>query len=192
MLPPNLINQIHPYLNSDVELIISATRGSKKRVWWLGECGHEWEAGLRNRAYLKQKCPYCFKGKVLLSFNDLRSLNLLRFATNKTVVGGFTKLLKHVERIYTPDFILTFSDHTVSDGGLYENNGFVDTKELSPDYMYVNRGVRVHKFNYRLKRSRNDPELQYDPALSERELAQLNNLPRIWDAGKTRWVKSYA
>lgn len=36
MLPPNLINQIHPFLNSDVELIISATRGSKKRVWWLG------------------------------------------------------------------------------------------------------------------------------------------------------------
>ena len=55
--------------------------------------------------------------------------------------------------------------------------------------MYVVKGERKHKFGYRLKRFRNDPTLQYVEGLTEKELAELNNLPRIWDAGKTKWVK---
>jgi hypothetical protein len=116
------------------------------------------------------------------------TLNLLRFANSKSVVVGFTKLLKYVRELHPKTkTIITFSDNTVSDGGLYENNGFTATKQLPPDYMYVVRGVRQHKFGYRLKRFRNDPELQYVDGLTERELATLNRLPRIWDAGKTKW-----
>lgn len=114
-------------------------------------------------------------------------LNIVRYATSGTVVGGFTKLLKHAERTYEPDSFITFADHTISDGGLYENNGFVIDKELPPDYMYVVNGERKHKFGYRLKRFRNDPGLQFAEGLTEKELADLNNLPRIWDAGKTRY-----
>lgn len=116
-------------------------------------------------------------------------LNLLRFATSVTVVGGFTKLLKYAERNFKPDSIITFSDNCVSDGGLYRNNGFVAVKELEPDYKYVVKGERVHKFRYRLKRFKEDPNLQYEEGLSERELALLNRIPRIWDAGKTKWEK---
>ena len=116
-------------------------------------------------------------------------LNIVRYATKKTVVGGFTKLLVYAERTLKPDSFITFSDHTVSDGGLYENNGFIADKELSPDYMYVVNGKRRHKFGYRLKKFRDDPDLLWDENLTERELALLNNIPRIWDAGKTRWKK---
>lgn len=118
-----------------------------------------------------------------------RTLNIIRYATSVNLVGGFTKLLKHAERTYKPDSFITFADHTVSDGGLYENNAFVADKELPPDYMYVVRGERKHKFGYRLKRFRNEPTLKYEEGLTERELAALNNLPRIWDAGKTRYRK---
>lgn len=118
-------------------------------------------------------------------------LNIVRYATHGTVVGGFTKLLKYAERTYSPEKFITFADHTVSDGGLYESNGFVADKELAPDYMYVVQGERKHKFGYRLKRFRNDPELKFQEGLTERELAALNNLPRIWDAGKTRYVKEF-
>jgi len=120
---------------------------------------------------------------------DGKTLNIVRYATNSTVVGGFTKLLKYAERTYQPDSFITFADHTISDGGLYEGNEFIADKELPPDYMYVVKGERKHKFGYRLKRFRDDPELLWDESMSERELAQLNNLPRIWDAGKTRYVK---
>jgi len=118
-----------------------------------------------------------------------RTLNIIRYATSANVVGGFTKLLKHAENLYQPESFISFSDHCVSDGGLYENNGFVADKELPPDYMYVVGGERQHKFGYRLKRFRNDSNLLWEEGLTERELALLNNIPRIWDAGKTRWLK---
>lgn len=84
--------------------------------------------------------------------------------------------------------VYTFSDHCVSDGGLYEQNGFVVDKVLPPDYMYVVGNRREHKFRYRLKRFREDPNLVYQDGISERELAKLNGLRRVWDAGKTRWL----
>lgn len=104
-------------------------------------------------------------------------------------LGGFTKLLTYAEREYTPSRFITFADHCISDGGLYEGNGFVVDKTLPPDYMYVVGDRREHKFDYRLKRFRNDPDLKYVEGLTERELAALNGLVRVWDAGKTRFVR---
>lgn len=116
--------------------------------------------------------------------------NIIRYASAKSVVGGFTKLLAYIEHNHN-DFSLfsTFSDHCVSDGGLYATNGFIADKELAPDYRYVVGLTRAHKFGYRLKKFKEDPNLLWKEGLTERELAKLNNLPRIWDAGKTRWVK---
>ena len=119
-----------------------------------------------------------------------KTLNIIRYATAANVVGGFTKLLSHAGKLYRPESFITFADHCVSDGGLYENNGFVADKELAPDYMYVVDGVRKHKFGYRLKRFQNDPNLEYVEGLSERELAAQNGLERVWDAGKTRYRKT--
>lgn len=126
---------------------------------------------------------------LVLRKENANDLNIIRYATSENVVGGFTKLLKYAEKTYTPDSFITFSDHCVSDGGLYENNGFVADKELDPDYRYVVNGERKHKFGYRLKRFKDDPALQWFEGLTERELADLNGIARIWDAGKTRWVK---
>jgi hypothetical protein len=117
-------------------------------------------------------------------------LNLLRYATSTSVVGGFTKLLSFVERNNpTVTEVVTFSDNCVSDGGLYENNGFTAVRHIPPDYMYVVNGVREHKFGYRLKRFRNDPNLLFIDGYTEKQLAELNGLARVWDAGKTKWVK---
>ena len=110
--------------------------------------------------------------------------------TAYSVPGGFTKLLKAAQGIYPEYPFITFSDHMVSDGGLYAASGFVADKELAPDYAYMVNGARQHKFGYRLKRFRTDPSLLWEEGKTERELADLNNLTRIWDAGKTRWVKS--
>lgn len=126
---------------------------------------------------------------LVLRKENANDLNIIRYATSENVVGGFTKLLKYTEKTYEPNAFITFSDHCVSDGGLYENNGFVADKELAPDYRYVVNGERKHKFGYRLKRFQDDPALQWFDGLTERELADLNGIARIWDAGKTRWVK---
>lgn len=123
--------------------------------------------------------------------SDGKTLNLLRYATSKSVVGGFTKLLSALQKLHPRvDTIITFSDNCVSDGKLYSAHGFLASKELEPDYMYVVRNERKHKFGYRLKRFETDPTLKHVEGLSEIELAKLNGIPRIWDAGKTRWVLS--
>lgn len=118
------------------------------------------------------------------------TLNIVRYVTSKHVVGGFTKLLKHAELSLSPARFVTSSDNCVSDGSLYAGNGFTAGKELAPDYRYVVKGEREHKSGYRLKRFREDPLLQWQDGLTEKELADLNSIPRIWDAGRTRWVKT--
>ena len=118
-------------------------------------------------------------------------LYLDRYATSCTVVGGMGKMLKDAieyGRDHNLQQIVTFSDHCISDGALYEKLGFTQDKELAPDYRYLTRGMRKHKFGYRLKKFRDDPNLVYQEGLTEKELAKLNGLERIWDCGKTRWV----
>ncbi|MCR4907553.1 MAG: zinc-ribbon domain-containing protein [Lachnospiraceae bacterium] len=44
--------------------------GSNKKVFWLGACGHTWEAAVKNRGN-GHGCPYCSGNRVLKGFNDL-------------------------------------------------------------------------------------------------------------------------
>lgn len=113
---------------------------------------------------------------------------LARFATSAIVRGGHSKLLKAFIREQGPQKIITFADRGVSDGGLYKTCGFAVDGEIAPDYTYLFKGSRVHKFNFRKPRFRDDPDLMFEGGLTERELAEMNNLPRIYDAGKVRWV----
>lgn len=126
---------------------------------------------------------------IILRKEKGNSLNIIRYATRDIVTGGFTKLIKYAETTYHPDQFFTFSDNMVSNGLLYANNEFKPELELKPDYMYVSGNKRQHKFNYRISSFRSNPNLQYQEGLTEKELAQLNGLFRVWDAGKTRWVK---
>ena len=59
------INEISP---SDV------SSGSHKKVWWICEKGHTWEAVIKNRALLGSGCPYCEHRAVLKGYNDLQTL----------------------------------------------------------------------------------------------------------------------
>lgn len=58
---PALAVQWHPTKNGDLKPS-DVTAGSGKKVWWLCEKGHEWEARIadRNRG---SGCPYCYWGK---------------------------------------------------------------------------------------------------------------------------------
>lgn len=118
------------------------------------------------------------------------ALRLERYCTSGLVRGGFSKILRLIKELGYLS-IKTFSDRLISDGSLYKKNGFQFDGELRPDYCYLVGNKRVHKFNYRIDRFRKDPNLIYRDGLSETELAELNNLPRIYDAGKIRWVISF-
>ena len=112
-----------------------------------------------------------------------------RYATDCILRGGFSKVLKYIDVVYDYTILETFSDNCVSDGSLYEKLGFVPVKIISPDYKYIVNHRRVHKFNYRIDRFKRDSNLEYIEGLSETELASLNGINRIWDAGKVKWQK---
>lgn len=48
--------------------------GSSKKVWWICERGHEYEALIKDKTKGK-KCPYCSNIKLLVGFNDLLTVH---------------------------------------------------------------------------------------------------------------------
>lgn len=66
---PELAAEWHPTKNEDLTPRM-VTVGSNKKVYWLGKCGHEWQAFIFNRTR-GNNCPYCSGQKVLTGFNDL-------------------------------------------------------------------------------------------------------------------------
>lgn len=114
---------------------------------------------------------------------------LERYATSKTVIGGLGKIISYVQKNeYKNKTIITFADHSVSNGEMYFKLGFKKDKEIPPDYSYIVSDKRIHKFNFRKHNFKNNPNLIYNSNLSESELAKINSMLRIWDCGKTRFI----
>ena len=70
---PFLAREWHPNKNREL-LPTQVTSNSKKKVWWLGTCGHEWETSVSERAR-GRGCPICAGKTVLKGFNDLETKN---------------------------------------------------------------------------------------------------------------------
>lgn len=70
---PSLASEWHPTKNGDLTPS-DVMPGSNKKVWWLGGCGHEWEAVIVSRN-AGRGCPYCSSQKLLVGFNDLQTRN---------------------------------------------------------------------------------------------------------------------
>ncbi|MBR2377202.1 MAG: zinc-ribbon domain-containing protein [Clostridia bacterium] len=60
---PKLAKEWHPTKNIDVKPT-EVSRGSNKKVWWIGMCGHEWVASVNQRSS-GRNCPYCAGQKKL-------------------------------------------------------------------------------------------------------------------------------
>ena len=68
---PELLKEWHPIKNGDLKPTQVAF-GSRKKVWWQCEKGHEWEAAVSNRTKKNPtSCPYCSGRKVVEGINDL-------------------------------------------------------------------------------------------------------------------------
>ncbi|MCL2564515.1 MAG: zinc-ribbon domain-containing protein [Defluviitaleaceae bacterium] len=72
-LNPELARQWHPVNNGNLTPD-NVTTGSKQKVYWLCEKGHEWEATIQSRAKYGNGCPFCV-GRRVCSDNSLQALN---------------------------------------------------------------------------------------------------------------------
>lgn len=118
-----------------------------------------------------------------------------RFATCGVVRGGFTKMLAGAQKYlqahgHPVSAWVSFAAADASDGGLYEDAGFTPVNELAPDYSYAGsstRWVRESKQSHTKRNFASSATREYREGLTERELAQINKLYRVWDYGKTKY-----
>ena len=74
-IKPELAKEWHPTRNGKLTPD-EVTIGSHKKVWWLGSCGHEWEAVVKDRVQ-GNGCPICAGKVVVEGINDLKTINPL-------------------------------------------------------------------------------------------------------------------
>jgi DNA-directed RNA polymerase subunit RPC12/RpoP len=67
---PEVASQWHPSLNGQLKPD-EVSAGSHAKAWWMGSCGHVWEAQIKSRALGSRGCGYCTGRSVLAGFNDL-------------------------------------------------------------------------------------------------------------------------
>lgn len=70
---PILAAEWHPIKNGGRKPDQFAYKSNEK-VWWLGKCGHEWQATIASRT-VGRGCPYCSGMKILPGYNDLMATN---------------------------------------------------------------------------------------------------------------------
>ena len=68
-----LAKEWHPTKNGDLQPE-QVGAFSRKEVWWLGKCGHEWRAKIYSRHNGRQ-CPVCAGRQVLAGYNDLETVS---------------------------------------------------------------------------------------------------------------------
>ena len=116
-----------------------------------------------------------------------------RYATSAHVPGGFSKLLAYAQKELSPQKWITFAAHDVSDGNLYERCGFTLESTIPPTYSYTGsphaRNQRVPKESFQLSTFKKRDDLLYEEGWTEREAALANGLLRIYDYGKSKYVK---
>lgn len=69
---PQLAAQWHPTKNGIITPD-TVTPGSTRKVWWICEKGHEWQAAISSRTSGGTGCPVCAGKKVVPEENDLAS-----------------------------------------------------------------------------------------------------------------------
>jgi len=113
------------------------------------------------------------------------SHELLRFCNiiNHTVVGGFSKLLKHSIKNNEMLSIQTFCDLRLFNGEMYEKCGFSFSHISSPGYVYYKQGVIKNRLEFQ-KHKLKDIFENFDNNLTERENANLNGWLQVWDCGQ--------
>ena len=109
---------------------------------------------------------------------------IYRFANKlyNNVIGGFSKLLKHLPRP-----IISYANRRWSNGNLYEKNGFKLESISPPNYFYVVDG-ELHS-RQRYQKHKLKEMKSYDENLTEEQIMELEGYRRIYDCGNLKYVK---
>jgi hypothetical protein len=127
------------------------------------------------------------KGRVIMGGKkDEYELNRFCNKINTNVIGAASKLLKHFEKTYSPERIISYSDIRLFGGGMYESLGFSRDGQSKPNYWYIMGTHRYHRFNFRKGKLITEG---FDKSKTEKQIMMDRKIYRIYDCGNVRWVK---
>ena len=118
-------------------------------------------------------------------------VELTRYASDGSVIGGASRLLTNFIREYSPDKIFTYADRRWSNKGesMYPKIGFEPAGASKPNYHYFRPeapNTLYHRFGFR--KSQLEDKLEYfNPEMTEWENMVLNGFDRIWDCGHLKF-----
>jgi hypothetical protein len=111
-----------------------------------------------------------------------------RFASSAHVVGGFTRLLKHVIKDLNLRYVETFADLFWSDHekNQYIKNGFKLVSISAPNYYWCKGNKMYSRVRFQKHKLMN--MLHYDAHKTEREIMEANKYYRVYDAGNAKFL----
>lgn len=112
---------------------------------------------------------------------------LVRYASNGTVVGGASRLFARFVKDQSPKRVVSYSDDRLFFGGVYVSLGFNRVHLTPPQYRVVVRGRRVHKSNFKKSKLVKAYGIDTVGTQTEREFCQSIGLHRVYDCGLTKW-----
>jgi len=87
------------------------------------------------------------------------------------VIGGFSKLIKHVEKTLNPSFVQTFIDLRYGSGEYLNSLGFEKKTEYL-SFSWVKNSLKVHRMNFPSNSGYN------------------SGFVKLWDCGQAKYIKS--
>ena len=121
---------------------------------------------------------------------DSTKVELTRYASSCTVVGGFSKLMKAWLKLNPVKTVVSYSDNRLFTGKVYELAGFKKIHTTQPDYKYLESGwddTLHHKSKYQKKHLVERFGVEACEGKTERQITEENSIYQVYDCGKTRW-----
>lgn len=106
-----------------------------------------------------------------------------RFASDRLVIGGASRLFKAFLDEYDPDAVISYADRRYGDGDLYSMLGFERVGETPPNYWYFRTNSFELKHRFGLRKTQTDI-----PELTEWENRRAQGWNRIWDCGSVKFL----
>lgn len=128
----------------------------------------------------------CFSKPRGVNINDVYELSRFCNKIDHNVIGSSSKLLKYFITKNKPLKIISYSDKSIFDGGLYRNLGFCKEVESKVNYKWVIGKKRCHKSKFRKS---NLIKMGYDMNKSESRIMYEDiGAFKIWDCGLVKWT----
>ncbi len=134
-----------------------------------GNVRFDWALGLESDGELV--CAISTRKPFIKKYGDVVELARSCSRVNTLVVGGFSRLLKHLCQ-QDISGVLSYADLRFGSGAVYAQNGFEYMGRTAPDYFYTDFSERFNRFKYRAQ-----------PGKTEVEVAKENGVSKIYGVG---------